>query len=283
MSLASLPWYDLPETREATDTFWRGIARHARRQGLTDVPERLTRHQPLAAQWRSADLLMSQACGYNVVSDYAHVLQVVATPCYSAVGCRDGSYRSFIVVHAEARYQDLAALRGSVCAVNSLTSHSGNNALYRLIEPMLDEDGTFFSNVKITGSHVASLKMIAAREADVASIDCITYALLERHRPWELAAVRKFAFSEAAPAPPYVTGMHTSPGMLERLRAALHEAMEDPTLGEVRQTLLLGGVTVLNGQAYKTMLQSRPGAPRPDPVRSPGVVSCAESAEEAVR
>ena len=38
--IASLPMYDLPETRSATDALWAGIARHLRAEGVAEVPAR---------------------------------------------------------------------------------------------------------------------------------------------------------------------------------------------------------------------------------------------------
>lgn len=40
---AELPMYDLPTCRKATDVLWAGKARALRREGLIDVPDRLTR------------------------------------------------------------------------------------------------------------------------------------------------------------------------------------------------------------------------------------------------
>jgi hypothetical protein len=56
--LASLPMYDWPEIRSATDAWWAGIARHA---GL-GFP--LTRVPDYAELWRRDDLVFSQTCGY---------------------------------------------------------------------------------------------------------------------------------------------------------------------------------------------------------------------------
>jgi hypothetical protein len=40
--IASLPMYDWPEVREATDAWWAGLARHLRDAGF-EAPDRLTR------------------------------------------------------------------------------------------------------------------------------------------------------------------------------------------------------------------------------------------------
>ena len=64
---ASLPWYDLPEVREATDRFWACVAQNLRERGFKQVPEKLDRQLPFDQQWTSGRLLFSQACGYDIL------------------------------------------------------------------------------------------------------------------------------------------------------------------------------------------------------------------------
>ena len=42
MTIASLPMYDLPEVRRATDAWWAGLAAGFTRAGVADVPTRWT-------------------------------------------------------------------------------------------------------------------------------------------------------------------------------------------------------------------------------------------------
>ena len=74
----------------------------------------------------------------------------------------------------------------------------------RLIAP-LARDGRFFETVAITGSHAASAAAVANGEADAAAIDCVTFALLQRHRPHVVAELRTIASTFATPTPPFVT------------------------------------------------------------------------------
>ena len=87
MMIASLPMYDLPELRTATDTWWSGMAAALRRAGIDAVPDQLTRVYNVATVWRDPNLLLSQTCGYPLVRDMAGILQPIATPIYNAPGC----------------------------------------------------------------------------------------------------------------------------------------------------------------------------------------------------
>jgi len=246
MSLvASLPWYDLPEIAPATDALWKGIAR-----GLEGAPARLDRETDLHLQWRSPELLVSQSCGYDAILAHRKYLRVVATPRYIAPGCEGTRYRSLLVVRSDSPARDLEHLRGGRCAINTHTSHSGMNALRALVAP-LSRGGRFFGAVIASGTHEESAALVARGEADLAAIDCVTHALLQRHRPRALEGTRILGETAPAPAPPFVTSRATPPRVLRQLRTALLEALADPALATARQTLLLEGAEVLPLAAYR--------------------------------
>jgi ABC-type phosphate/phosphonate transport system substrate-binding protein len=249
MAVASLPMYDLPEMRPALDALWAGIMRHLRREGVTDAPERLTYELGGGALWRAPDLLFSQCCGADLMGAYADALRPLATPRYRAEGCADGRYASVLVVAEDEEIAGLEDLRGRVAAINHPASHSGSNALRALIAPH-SRGGQFFAAVVVSGSHAASLALVASGQADVAAIDCVTHALLARHRPAALAGTRPLCMSAPAPAPPFVTRRDAGGELVRRLRSALHGAIEDPTLAAARADLLLDGIEVLPLEAY---------------------------------
>ncbi|HET8727404.1 MAG TPA: PhnD/SsuA/transferrin family substrate-binding protein, partial [Alphaproteobacteria bacterium] len=166
---ASLPMYDLPELREATDAWWHGLAAALRREGLQGVPAALTRSPDPATDWTDLDLLLSQACGYPLVHDFADRLQPVATPRYAVPGCEGALYCSRIVVGRASPAERLEDLRGRVCAVNGWDSQSGWNAL-AAAAASLAPDGRFFAGALVTGSHAASLAAVAEGRAAVAAI-----------------------------------------------------------------------------------------------------------------
>ena len=101
LRLACLPWYELPETRAAQDALWTIVAHHLARQGIADVPPRLTRGRPVPALLADPRLLFGQCCGYDVVYGFSDCLTVLATPQYDAAGCEGSDYRSFVLVPAD--------------------------------------------------------------------------------------------------------------------------------------------------------------------------------------
>lgn len=249
MGLASLAMYDLPEARAAVDAFWAGLAGHLRREGVADVPHRLTHDMPVAALLGDPRLMFGQCCGADLFGPHARSLRVVATPHFHAPGCTGADHSSVVVVAADSPAATLADLRGSVCAVNEPGSHSGATALRALVARDAG-GGRFFSRVVLTGSHAASLDRVRDGTAAVAAIDCVTWALLARHRPAALEGLRILVRTESAPGLPYVTHAGIDTQALRRLRAAVIAAFADPTLADARDALLLEDVEVLPDSAY---------------------------------
>lgn len=244
--IASLPMYDWPEIREATDAWWTGLARHLRAQGLRGVPRSLVRGGPPEAVWTHPALLLSQTCGLPLARRFHRKLQVVATPCYAAEGCDGPTYSSLILVRDDSGIRSLEDLRGRIAAYNSTDSLSGHLVL-RLV---LAGFGPLLGGAVETGSHAASMTAVAEGRADVCAIDCVTWAIAERHRPQLTAGLRRIARSPIMPALPYVTSARRGDGEVAALRTGLRAAMQDPALAECRGSLLLAGFDPAPGEAY---------------------------------
>ncbi len=251
---ASLPWYDLEETRPATDELWRHLSDRLRRRGLRGVPRHLERQTSHVRQWHSGRLLFGQSCGYDVVLPFRDALQVLGTPRYTVAGCRGCCHRSLVVVHEHSAVRRLQDLRGSHCIINEVMSHSGMNALRALVAHH-HRGGRFFAGVRVSGSHTASLALVRQRLADVAAIDCVTFGLLQRHRPGALDGVRVLCETPPVPAPPFVTRRAAPPELVAGLRQALIETLADPALAAVKDCLMLDGVEFMEPDAYRPIAE----------------------------
>ena len=248
----SLPMYVFPEVRSATDAWWQGIAQHFQRVGIDAANLSLLHEQPVRDLWADEQLLMSQCCGFDVVFGYRDVFEVLVTPVYAVEGCAGGHYRSRIVVHQDSGLHHLSDLQGKVAVINGPESHSGMNSLLSLIQP-LSTDGYFFSQIKVSGAHADSLKLLQQREVDMAAIDCVTYALLERYRPEAVAGLITIAHTDLAPALPYVTRKTLPVEQQQRMRQALLAAFTDPALAGVREALLIDSVVEQPPEFYRAI------------------------------
>ena len=249
---ASLPMYDLHEAREWIDRLWSAIAAELREGGVGDVPDALERPGDHHDAWRPDGLLLSQACGYPVATSWRTSLRVVATPHYTAAGCEGHRYSSAVVVRASSRVTTLGGLRGTVCAFNSVDSQSGYNALRAAIAPVAG--GTrFFARTIETGAHARSIEAVRDGRADVCAVDCVTWALLARHRPSALYGLRVMALTEPMPGLPLVTAVDCSDATLDAIRLALVRAFARRELADARAALLIAGISASTLDTYEPL------------------------------
>jgi len=250
-STGSLPMYDLPALRSATDAWWSGLMRHMRRLGIKNIPIRRT--NPVIdriAHWQSPSLLLSQTCGHPFATNLSDRVRVVAAPCYDVADIDGPFYRGTLIVSAESDINAVADLEGATAVVNGTDSYSGFSALWRILEPFLN-NGPFLNDYWVSGAHPLSIEAVATGHADCATIDAVTLALVSKVQPDLARHIKVLAPGSMAPALPYITSGETSDETLTLLRAALTDAVADPTLHPARQRLRIKGFEVRNNEDYR--------------------------------
>ena len=236
---AVLPMYDFEPLRAAHAAFWAAVATRA---GMGDAVLRRG-----AFRFDDPDLVLAQTCGLPLTTVLAHHdLQLVATPLHDAPGCDGPTHRSLVVVRAASPLATLADARGGRCAINGRDSNTGMNLLRAALAPLAG-GAPFFAGVEVTGAHRESMRAVAAGRADIAAIDCVTFALLARIEPEVAAGLRVVAETPASPALPMVApaGLDGAP-----LRRALGEVAADPVLRPVLDALAIRGFATLPRAAY---------------------------------
>jgi ABC-type phosphate/phosphonate transport system substrate-binding protein len=246
---ASLGMYDLPELKADTDAWWRGLGRHFAAQGLRDLPDALTREGDPVERLKAPGLIFAQTCGFPLTHKLKDHVQVLATPRYAVPGCAGASYVSWVVVRQDDPAKTPADLRGARVAFNDDGSQSGYNTLRALIAPIA-QGQAFFAAAIESGAHRNSLALVKAGKADVATLDCVTFALIARAAPKEVEGIRVLRASATAPGLPYVTAAATSPADVQRLQAGIAAAFADPALRATRAALRLDGCEILPRSAY---------------------------------
>jgi ABC-type phosphate/phosphonate transport system substrate-binding protein len=250
---AALPMYDLRGVQPANDALWKAIAARLEAEGISGVPETLTRTRPLDEVWTDPRLLLAQTCGYPFASALKDKVQLVATPRYRVSGCDGPFYRSVVVVRAGSAARCLADLRGGRCVVNDRASNSGMNLLRVELAP-LARGKAFFDSVSVSGSHEASAERVVCGEADVAAIDCVTWAHLKRWRPELTRRLAVLAWTVRSPGLPFITARDTDAATRAALSRALKDVETDQALREVRGELMLDGFNSLPASHYHAVL-----------------------------
>jgi ABC-type phosphate/phosphonate transport system substrate-binding protein len=250
--LASLPMYVSQLAGNAT--LWQHLANYMRQVGTPNVPTYLNipTNADLTAHWLRPDLLLSQCCGYQMVDALEGRVQLVGAFRYTAPGCDGINYSSHLVCRADDPGNSLAAFRNRVAAYNSTDSQSGYRSLRDMVVP-LAEGGHFFARAVASGAHVDSLALVRSGQADIAAIDCISYAQFQRYQPEVVDGIRILGRTASAPGTPLITALGTPPALLALLRQSLHRAMVDPALATTRDALLIGGFEEVDVVAYAGM------------------------------
>ncbi|WP_175772652.1 phosphate/phosphite/phosphonate ABC transporter substrate-binding protein [Paraburkholderia phenazinium] len=218
--IAALPMYNVTPALAAEWRAWladvlRVAAPHA---SIVDPGDNLH------ALWRRPDLLISQTCGYPLVNGLQRQVQLIATPQFDAPGCTGAEYSSVLVTRADAPFDTLAACRGARAAYNQDDSNSGMNVFRHAVAP-LAQDGRFFGEVIRTGSHLGSLRAVADKLADVAAIDCVTFAFVRDELPELAQQLREIGRTASSPGLPLIAAHDVPRELIESLRAALDEAL----------------------------------------------------------
>lgn len=237
--IAALPMYDWPEVRREIDAEWARLRDALRERGV-DAPDALTRANMSdggldpAALWRDPALLFAQTCWGPMGLGLAEHVQVVGQPAYSGFEGGQGEfYSSAVVMRRNGAKEGIQApagskpripvdlLRGLRLAYNSSDSMSGIVALGRDLEA-LGESLDIFSERLETGGHRASIIAVAGGRADVAAIDCRSWAMARRFEPAAKDA-QVVGWTARRKGLPYIAAR----AMPEAIVAALRETLSD--------------------------------------------------------
>ncbi len=235
--IASLPMYERPETRCAIDRFWQAV-----RGALGEGPGNLNRGGDPWDDWRAPGLLLSQTCGYPYRAHLHGDVQLVGTPAYDLPGVEPGYYNSAIVVRADDPRDTLADFAAASLARNDPQSQSGWAA------PEYEASVlrfSFSSKAIDSGSHIASARMVAEGNADIAAIDAVSWILITRHDSFA-TNLRVLDRTRPTPGLPYITAANRDPGPLrEAISSAISEMSADD-----RDALLLTGLVQIPASEY---------------------------------
>lgn len=251
MGVVSLPMYDWPEVRSATDAFYDGLRTHLSQAGF-DAPDALNRPGDLSTEWQSPDLLLSQTCGLPYVRTLRDTVSLLGTPVYDLPGCRAGEYASALVVRASDSAKAISDLEGARAIVNGFDSQSGCAALFQAVLAR-GFAPPFFAETEVSGSHRASAAAVADGQADVCAIDPVSWQLIQ---DWDAPVARRLrilGWGNYGPALPLVTAKAIDADRLGALRAAVCGAFADPMLESERRALYLRGLEPLEDRAYDTV------------------------------
>jgi ABC-type phosphate/phosphonate transport system substrate-binding protein len=255
--IAALPMYHSNPSR--VQAFWLTISKKLRESLGVYVPPEPAWPDDLLKHWQSKGLLISQACGYPLVTELKDKVRVIGTFHYGVPGCDGHMCRSQLVVRDNDPATTLSELRGRRVAYNGTDSQSGYNSLRALVAP-LSRKGRFFDDCIETGSHQKSVMAVRDDLADIASIDCVSFAGFVKYAPEVTRGIRILSQSSPYPGLPLITSMNTSDEVLAALRAALKWATNEPSLARIREDIFISDFEPMEFSDYQICSDMRDSA-----------------------
>jgi ABC-type phosphate/phosphonate transport system substrate-binding protein len=199
----------------------------------------------------SPQLLLTQTCGYPLMTALRGQVRVIGRPCYTLLGSAEGSHCSLLLTRSDEPRQGLADFYGSRGVINNEDSNTGMNLLRHTVAP-LQRQGRFFSELSVSGSHRESLRWLREGQADLAAVDSVTYAYLARYANAEVAGLRVVTRSAPSPCLPYIGAASLDAGQAETIRQAMNQALKE--LPQVAATLGLREVLPAAEEDYRIVL-----------------------------
>lgn len=203
------------------------------------------------SRWFSPELLLSQTCGYPLVTSLRGKVRLIGRPCYELPHSSGGYHCSLILCRADSPITDLAGFAGSHGLINADDSNSGMNLFRHTLSTV--KEGGFFSKVSFTGAHRESIRRLKNHDGDLASIDSVTYDYLDKFQSEEIKGLKIIARSDVSPCLPYITSVLRTEDEANKIRYALNEALKQ--LPEVAQDLAIKEVLPANEENYEVLLQ----------------------------
>ena len=258
--IAALPMYDWPEARAEVDAQWVRLRDAIRQRGIdapeavvrvngelppvpggirdpagkviapdpaTLPPNELDFH----GLWLHPALLFGQTCWGPMELGLVEHVQVIAQPSYDAIEGGQGElYSSALVMQADGEAPvpspadgraviPLDLLRGKRFTFNNPDSMSGLLGLTRDLEAM-GESLDLFASRSPSGGHRSSIVAVAEGRADIAAIDCESWALAQRFEP-AAKQVKVVGWTARRKGLPFITALSTPKETLAALREAV--------------------------------------------------------------
>ena len=202
--IANLMMYHRPQLVDAHNRYWQLIRDNLDEIGI-DSPQYLSQDAEEFYVWNHPELVLSQTCGLPYRRWLHDKVELVGTPDFGVHGCQPGYYRSALVVRSDDSREDLGQYRDSIFAYNQTFSQSGYVAAYWHAQ----QHGFWFENRLHTEQHIDSAKAVADGRADIASLDAVSWRLMEQYEPFA-QNLRVLDWTEPTPGLPLIAAKNAN-------------------------------------------------------------------------
>jgi ABC-type phosphate/phosphonate transport system substrate-binding protein len=239
--IAELGMYPFTSVRWAWDELWRAV--HARAPW---TPAELAFSGDVHARWDDPECVVNQVCGWPLARYHLDRHRVVGTFALDIAEADGHRYRSVLVSNRAATLDELVTPDTHAVA-NSADSLSG---WVSFLNATVGPDGSWPGTVTFTSAHVDSLRRVADGEADLASIDSWTLALLTDEQPDLVARVHRVGLGPWIPSPAVTASVDVADADADALTDAFESATADPSLGDALAALRIAGFVRTTAEEY---------------------------------
>ena len=238
--IANLMMYQRPQLADAHGRFWQ-LIRHRLADVGIESPQSLSQEAEEFSVWLDPELVLSQTCGMPYRLGLHGKVNLVGTPDYGVEGCPAGYYRSPLVVRADDSRNKIDQFMDALLAYNQPISQSGYSAIFRHTK----QSNFWFKQRLHTGQHLASAKAVAEGNADIASLDAVTWRMIQRYESFA-KNLRVLEWTEPTPGLPLITALRHDP---KDVYTAVSEAITDCNI-EDKTLLGIRGLVKIPAQDY---------------------------------
>ncbi len=238
--IASMMMYERPQLADAHRRYWQLIRRQLAQRGI-DSPEELSQQDEEFSVWLNPQLVLSQTCGMPYRTRLHGKVNLVGTVNFDLQGCPPGYYRSPLVVREDEPKQRIDEFRDATFAYNQTYSQSGFAAAYWHLQP----HGFWFEKTLHAEQHIESARAVAQRRADIASLDAVTWMMMQRYEPFA-GTLRVLEWTIPTPGLPYICAK----GLDSDLVFASIAAAIDELSADDKALLGIAGLVYIEPDAY---------------------------------
>lgn len=158
-------------------------------------------------------------------------------------------YFSDVIVHRDSPFRSFEELRGRSWAFNETLSHSGYGITrYHLLQ--LGEVYGFFGSVVKSGSHSASMRMVANHEIDASAIDSQVLEVAMRDSPELAEQLRVIAALGPSTIQPVTISSRIEPGLRSEITEVLLSLHKDPAVAAALEHGLVDRFAAVGPESY---------------------------------
>lgn len=161
-------------------------------------------------------------------------------------------YFSYIIVHKDSPFKRLEDLRGHTFVYNDEISNSGYNMPRAELIRRGETDG-FFGEIKRSGSHEESIRMIAVGTSDVSAVDSLVYDYDQINHPEFVDQTRIIQTLGPAGIPPVVVSSKMPQALRDQISDALLNMDEDALGKAILTKAMLGRFERVENSNYDSI------------------------------